>query len=198
MFRQGSALIRRRCPRSLLLAFLCTAVAAAALAADGGAAVVQPAAKPKNSTQAGKPIVPPVAAVFPPMAYEFVGRVAEGNGASSAVLSKNGITVIAAAGTVLDDVYRVDAVQVEALEVTHLPSGIKRVVPFKDLNGQVTAAAASSPRGQASGPAAGVTPTARPHAGMQVQTIVADEKFDPATFTTPPGVIVNILPPPGR
>ncbi len=134
-------------------------------------------------------------ATFPPIPYDFVGLVEAGEG-SFAILLRDGATTSVTQGTLLDGRFRIDAVGNKSLTATYLPTGTARTIPFAQLSQNATlnssSALASGSNSADAGNSAGAVVAKAP---LRVQIIAADRNFDPSTFTVPPGVIVNILPP---
>ncbi len=83
-------------------------------AADAAAAPAQPAPPPG----------------FP---YELVGRIGVGGGPESLVLAKGDIVLLASPGAVLDERYRVESLDAEALEVTQLSTGQRQRIFISEL-----------------------------------------------------------------
>jgi len=91
----------------------------------------------------------------PGFPYELVGRIGVGGGLESLVLAKGDIVFLASPGAVLDERYRVESLDAEALEVTQLSTGQRQRIFISELkrapgtavtSGKTNAPAATPPR----------------------------------------------------
>jgi hypothetical protein len=73
------------------------------------------------------PVAPPPAPVVQPkpvapqFPYQYFGRMVDVNGQALTFLSRDGVLVPIKVGTVLDDVYRIDAMAGKQISLTYLP-----------------------------------------------------------------------------
>ena len=81
--------------------------------------------------QAAREAAPPPAQTAPPLQFKYIGKVISGNN-TLVFLNQSGENLIAKVGEAIDDQYRIDELNEEAIIFTYLPLNIKQTLTLNN------------------------------------------------------------------